>query len=218
MTFPGAGGQVPPRPDQQQPPQQPPVPVSPGGSVIVAQRVIIVGANGELLVYNPTRATGNLIASIAGQAGTDGLGDTVEEGITAYVVIGGHTIAVQLGQGSFFGTPAAGFFSTDLTTPPAVAPFLGSLGNGIVVISTGQSTGLATAAGIECEDSVVSGLANGNINLVAGSLSGAINIPQTPTQTLQGAAPAAYSQSYTQGTVNRVNTLINQLAAALITA
>jgi len=179
----------------------------------------IDSTTGAILVYNSSgQSLGNLIASLSPVAGTDGPGNSYVEGAAAYASPSGDNIAVQIGEGSFFGSPAAGLFTHDLTSPATADPFVGSLAKGDVVISTGQSTGLATAAGIQCSDSVVSGVTNGNIQLVAGTITGTINVPQTPTQTLQGSAPAAYSQSFTQGTVNRVNTLINQLAAAGITA
>jgi len=224
MTYPGLGGQQ--APPQNASPAGQLVPgVQPGVSnfIVLAHTVIVFGPTGAMVgvfVYaaGTTPGAGNQpIASITNQT-TDPYGNTVETGVAAYTTVGGDLIAVQIGLGSFFGSPAAGLFTHDLTAPAATDPFVGALGKGDIVISTGQSTGLATAAGIECTDSVVSGLANGNIQLVAGSISGTINMPQTPTQTLQGAAPAAYSQSFTQGTVNRVNTLINQLAAAGVTA
>lgn len=51
--------------------------------VITANKVIIEGANDYLLVYNGTPAAGNLIASIASQAGVDGFGNAYPAGISA---------------------------------------------------------------------------------------------------------------------------------------
>ena len=84
MTFPGLGGQQPP-PQNASPAQQPVPGVTPGVTgQLVAQRVIIVGANGELLIYNPSIANGDLVVSAAGAAGTGLAGDTVVPGLAAY--------------------------------------------------------------------------------------------------------------------------------------
>jgi hypothetical protein len=54
------------------------------GSIVVASKVIIIGTQGELLVYSPTQAAGNLIASIAGAATTDSDGNQVLQGVASY--------------------------------------------------------------------------------------------------------------------------------------
>jgi hypothetical protein len=46
--------------------------------------VIIIGTGGELLVYTPAAAAGNLIASVAGAATTDTFGNQVLEGVASY--------------------------------------------------------------------------------------------------------------------------------------
>jgi len=52
-------------------------------SEIIANIVDIIGAKGKLLVYSPGRGAGNLIASIAAQAGTDA-GNAYLQGVTEY--------------------------------------------------------------------------------------------------------------------------------------
>jgi len=81
------------------PPGGNPVPgIQPGSQgVITANRVIIAGPNGQLLVYNGTPANGNLIASIAGAAGTDQFGNAYKAGITEY---GAASSFVQLVNGA----------------------------------------------------------------------------------------------------------------------
>ena len=56
---------------------------SPWTNQVVSQ-VIIAGSGGELLVYSPTAAAGNLISSIAAQAGTDSFGNHFLAGTASY--------------------------------------------------------------------------------------------------------------------------------------
>lgn len=67
--------------------------------VIVATKVIIIGPNGELLVYNPTVALNNLVASVTGTAKTDA-GNSVLPGLTGYSKAGGNYFATQVGGGT----------------------------------------------------------------------------------------------------------------------
>jgi hypothetical protein len=174
MTYPGLGGQ-----------QEPPQNASPAGQLvpgvqpgvtgqIVASRVIIVGAGGELLVYNPSAGAGNLVVSITGQATTDPFGNQVRQGVADYVTVAGDEIAVQLGLGSFAGTGAAGLFTHDQTHPASSDPFIGATNSSstacVAVLYSGNTTGLSSGAGIEAEDSVTSGVTGGTVNIVAGQL------------------------------------------------
>lgn len=175
MTFPGLGGQQSP-PQNASPAQQPVVGVQPGVSkaVILANTVIVFGPTGAVVgvfVYaaGTTPALGNEpIASLTNQT-SDPYGNPVLPGVAAYTTVGGDQIAIQLGLGSFAGTPAAGMFTHDQTSPATSDPFVGSLGNGTAVIYSGQSTAGATGSGVEAEDSVVSGVPGGEVSIVAGN-------------------------------------------------
>lgn len=88
MTIPGAGGQVPPRPDQQFIGQQP-VPVSPGGTPIarVVEIVITPGSvlEGIFTYSSNPGAAGTLIASSNTAAnGTDQYGNHYLAGTACY--------------------------------------------------------------------------------------------------------------------------------------
>jgi hypothetical protein len=62
--------------------------VQPGtGAQLVASRVIIIGTGGELLIYSPTAAAGNLIGSDAAQPGSDQFGNAFLAGRASYTQI-----------------------------------------------------------------------------------------------------------------------------------
>jgi hypothetical protein len=177
-----------------------------------------------IFVYAPAVALGDLIASITAASGTDdGHGNPFVEGIAAYVTTAGKTYALQLGGHVIGGVTVPAFFIHDLTDPPFTDPAYGVQAAGstgcIAEVASGASTAGAVASGILCADSVASGVAGGTVEIVAGQtiLNSAGGPIPAGAQTLQGAAPAAYNQAYTQSTVNRVNTIINQLQAAGIT-
>jgi hypothetical protein len=86
--------------------------VQPGtSSRVVATQVVIIGSGGELLVYSPTRALGNLIASIVGSnTGFDSVGNFFLSNITAYQDDGGTWLATQIFGGgiAFYTAPGPG--------------------------------------------------------------------------------------------------------------
>jgi hypothetical protein len=83
VSMRGLGGLPPLRPDQA---STPPVsPVSPGAQAILRARIVIIsGLNDGLFVYDGTPAAGNLVESIAADAGTDLYGNPYYAGITSY--------------------------------------------------------------------------------------------------------------------------------------
>ena len=172
MTYPGLGGQQPP-PQNSSPAGQLVPGVQPGVTgQIVASRVVIIGSAGGLFVYSPSAGAGNLVASVSGQAGTDPFGNVYPEGFAAYVTIT-DKLVVQIGEGSFGGTPAAGLFTHDQTSPANDDPFIGAVGAGSsgtsAVLWSGLSTALANGAGIQATDSVGSGIPGGDLQLIGGT-------------------------------------------------
>jgi len=106
MTYPGWGGQQ--APPQNASPAAQLVPgVQPGTTgQIIATRVIIIGSNGDLLVYSSTPAAGNLIESISGAAGTDHFGNNFVAGTASYAATFAAALAagfVQFYTGSLAG-------------------------------------------------------------------------------------------------------------------
>lgn len=199
----GTGG-TPERPPGYAPPDQPGVAAG-SPNVIRARQVFIVGANGELLVYNPTVALGNLVVSIAGVAGTGLASDTVHPGVTSY---SGTGIFAQLFNGGLQVQGAAGQNTPGLFSASGVA--------GEVAISSGLATGVDSAASVIVDSSVASGVSATSILLQAAQTT--LNLTATtvtPSPNVnpghQSAAPAAYSQSYEQASTNRINQIMDVL-------
>ena len=163
-----------------------------------------INTSGEFF-YSGTPALGNLVVSIAQAAGTDGFGNAYQAGITSYN--GG--ISGNLNAGVLQFLAAASQFGPAQVTP---------VGEGILGLTSGQVGNTDNAAEIE----LLSASANSGTNEVAIvasqvqlNLSASETIPVTDaSMNVQGAAPGAYSQSYAQATVTRVNALINDLIAA----
>lgn len=84
-VIPGAGGQVPPRPDQQYQAGQA-VPVAPGTSNVLRARQVIVAGPGEgVFTYSPSAGAGNLISTAGiATAGTDRFGNIYLAGNSSY--------------------------------------------------------------------------------------------------------------------------------------
>ena len=140
-------------------------------------------------------------------------------GIASYSTIAGTTYAIVSGTTTVQATSVPGFSLENQTgTAPAEAPVYSfanadSSGAGAIMYS-GKATAGSTGCLIEVADSTLSGTPGGEIFLNAAAIqigAAAQSIPYPQLQTQQGAAGATYSQSFTQGTVNRVNTIITQL-------
>ena len=93
-----AGGVTAPRADQQmQARSAAPAPPAVPGSVFFI--IYIVGAKGGLFVYSPTAGAGNLVASIAGMAGTDKYGNAYLAGVVSYNLGVGGPVALEMYSG-----------------------------------------------------------------------------------------------------------------------
>lgn len=135
MTIPGAGGQVPPRPDQQLQAAQP-VPVSPGGQQVAHLTEIIITPGGVLqgiFTYstNPG-AAGTLIetASVAA-AGTDKYGNHFVTGHASYAA--GFAASLNAGFVQFYTGSLAGGWTASATIETD------TLGDILLIPSSGRS-------------------------------------------------------------------------------
>lgn len=136
MTIPGAGGQPPPRPDQQTYPQ-PYVPVSPGGTPRIRVTEVIITPGGILegiFTYssNPP-AAGTLIETAGVQAaGTDPYGNHFVPGHASYA--GNFATALNAGFVQFYtGSLAGGWTATGSITTD-------SLGDIAILAAAGRQT------------------------------------------------------------------------------
>jgi hypothetical protein len=127
--------------------------------------------------YSGTPAAGNLTASVASASGTDPYGNAYLAGIVSYVSIASGpaagSYALQAGQVSVLGTPAPGYFVHNVAHPAAIpASIVAISGSGgcEIVLGSGASTGSSTEAAVVVQDSTLSGLAGGVVNVVAGQL------------------------------------------------
>lgn len=190
MTFPaGAGGQTPPRIDQQYQAAQP-VPVSPGGNpVLRVTKVIISGAGQGIYTYSSSPpAAGNLIetAGISPSTTTDGLGNAVLPGHTTYSSSGGKFFATNMSAG------VLAFY----TAASAAGPWS----------FYGEITISLTASGaLGLNFSSIFGAINVPQNSGLGSIL-PLSLP----------APATYSQLYTGDLAQAVNTLWNTLITSAV--
>jgi hypothetical protein len=186
MTFPGLGGQQPP-PQNAAPSGQLTPGVTPGVTgQVIARRVIIVGANGEFLVYNPAIAAGDLAVSIAGVAGTGLAGDTVEPGVVAYDSSGDYAQLFSaalnfliIGMAQAAGLSLTGEAQLQVTSGQAGA---GDIASGILLQSATAAGGSSTITLNAALTSIVDALTVGGNATVDGNLT----VDGTLTATLSG--------------------------------
>jgi hypothetical protein len=133
-----------------------------------------------LFVYSSTPGPGNLIASIAPQAGTDPYGNQFQQGMTEYLTLSGTTYAVGLNTLSGTGLPGlslqdinhlptspAGFFgesSSNTLTPQAFA-----------AITSGQANATDVASFLSILSQVQSAVTGGQIVIQAGDIQFDVN-------------------------------------------
>ena len=124
-----------------------------------------------IFVYSGAPAAGNLIFSAAPASGSDTFGNSFVEGGAAYIVSGGSTFALQLGNQ---GTGGAAFFIHNQSSAPNADPGysanLASPSAGCVAeITSGKGQVGDAAASLLIGDSRSSAQAGGLIQLVCGA-------------------------------------------------
>jgi len=155
-----------------------------GAGIIEGPEIIASGTGGLYLGYSPAPGTGNLISSTTAAAGTDAYGNVYLAGTTSYFFVSG------------FGYIALTIVNGVIlwsTAPSEAGPW--TVVNGIGFSSTGEM--IFTTPTL----------------LLGNSATQAIPVTD-PSMNVQGAAPAAYSQSYAQAQTTRINALITDLIAA----
>jgi hypothetical protein len=125
--------------------------------------------------YSGVPAAGNLIISIAPVSGTDPHGNAYPSGLAIYTVISGTTYAIRLGESTISGANVPGLFLVNETGAAPFEPPLFSFGNAdntgaAVEIYSGLALAGSKASFIECADSTLSGVTNGEIVMRAGQI------------------------------------------------
>ncbi len=211
MSEPGMGGLIPP-PINAPAGQPTPVGVQPGvsGGIVRARQVIVSGPSGSVVgvfVYavGTTPGLGNgPIASMTNQP-DDPFGNPTEPGVASYVT-SGDRIALQLGLGSFAGTPAPGIFIHDMDSPANSDPVFGAVqanaANCSAVLFSGKSLAGSTGSGIQATDSTGSGVAGGEVDVVAGLCNIQQNAQVGGNLTVGGVLTITSANSLVTGDVN----------------
>ena len=95
---------------------------APSTNIVVARRVIIVGPDDGLFVYNGVPPAGPLIVSVASVAGTDIYGNAYLAGVMSYGTVGPVFQASRLSGGGLdflTATSAAGPYALEARSPRA---------------------------------------------------------------------------------------------------
>jgi hypothetical protein len=118
-----------------------------------------------------------LFVSLASKAGTDDYGNAFLSGVVSYLTIASGpaagSYALQAGQVNVLGTPAPGFFIHNMGAPEAIPPSIVAIagpGGCEIVLGSGASTSGSTEAAVVVQDSTLSGLAGGLVNIIASQL------------------------------------------------
>ncbi len=142
----------------------------PGG----VTRILIDPQNRVIEFYDASGTGVNpAVITIAAAAGNDRFtNDAFPQGLAVNAAVSGQPFTVQLGLGSFAGTPAIGLFTYQTGSPPSSDPLLGAVeaspAGCSAVIYSGKSLAGSTGAGIQATDSTGSGVAGGEVDVIAG--------------------------------------------------
>lgn len=205
MTIPGAGGQVPPRVDQQYQGSQGAATVAPGSlPVIRANKVIVSGPNEGVFVYNGTPALGNPPIDYMSNSATDPFGNTLPQaGTVAYV---SSTIWAALTGGQLLfadGTTLAsvgGVARVETASTTAAVVLNGNTNEIDLDANTVNALDL-----IQCVQLNVTGLAT----LASLTLNGFAVTAGQAEPTGATSAPTSYNQTWGASVVNAIdNTII----------
>lgn len=137
-------------------------------------RILIDPQNRVIEFYDASGTGANPAQiTIASAAGNDRFtGDAFPQGLAVNATVSGQPFAVQLGLGSFAGTPAIGLFTQQTSSPPNSSPLLGAVEGSpagcSAVVYSGKSLAGSTGAGIQATDSTGSGVAGGELDVIAG--------------------------------------------------
>lgn len=142
----------------------------------VQNRVVVGGANGGVFVYSGTPAAGNLIASMAGAAGTDSFGNIYVAGDASYAAT--FATAINGGQIAWYtGSLSTGWTSVATGTAHVVSPsgVVFSAAGEIVLTNSSGSSGLSIGTAVGPNVTVLSGA----VSAITAGVPGAANTVET---------------------------------------
>lgn len=206
--------------------------VSNAGDVFIAnasnQNVIEIRPElSAFIIYDGAPSAGGLVATVAGEAGTDPQGNAFPAGVAAYN--SGNTFYALLGNTGLSSVMQLIF--QNISNPWTSPPFMEGSGSPSAGATLEQSSGGTGASAVLCQDSIAAGRSNGQVTIVSGGLSGQallsgntfqgpldLPLPHQTTanstiSTTAGALSTADRDSI-NGLVNAVNTLQSNLQAA----
>jgi hypothetical protein len=204
------------------------------GLIQGAEFVVTGGSGTGVFVYSPSPGAGNLIGSWSGMAGTDSYGNSYPAGLNVAVggITGGDVILNNNGAFFYSGAPAAGNLIVSIAGTPGTDQFGNTYNAGLnwqLLASGGlldadqvnaatMTTGTITANTISATSAITaSGTITGNrFASPDGSYPVAYVTPAGSNPALNfGAAPASYTQSYTNAQATQFNALNGYINALI---
>lgn len=134
------------------------VPGAVDNSTITGAKFVATGTSGDILAYNGTPASGNLITSVSPVDGTDSLSNAFKQGVTVYGASGSYAQMSSNGKQGTSYLYLKGQAETHNSAPPQV------YGGGSYPGAANESTGLVMSSGYETTPG-----ANGSAMLYLGS-------------------------------------------------
>lgn len=163
------------------------------GTTITGATIVADGTSGQFLVYSGTPASGNMIASVSGAAGTDASSNAYLQGITSY----------QTGAGTLFALDMTGSVLTWYEASTEAGPWT-SIANITVNWASGSSASLVlNSAGVNyAQLTTVPQVPSSGALLYASSINALVE--QVPTGTnyvLSGAQTGGITKGTSTGTI-----------------
>lgn len=160
----------------------------------IVNQLIIVGVSGQLLVYAPVQAQGDLSAAISGAATTDQFNDHILQGVSSY----GASFAVALTNGAcafYTGSEAGGW-----TLAGQVA--IDASGDLFLLAATGRSTSTTNNT---LDDGSGNATVSGTLSVNGSTNTGSAGLTDGSIINTSGPASAGTAHTHSAGTYHVSN-------------
>lgn len=201
-----------------------------GKGKIQGPQIIATGTGGEYFAYNGPPALGNLILSMAAQAGTDPYGNAYPQGLNVTVgaisgttITGNDFIINDSGQFFYSGTPGSGNLVASVTNGAGTDQFGNSFLAGITAYApfSGDYIQLDAASINFSNGTTISNYSQPDVAVLLGTLrvtslvvnGTLLNIPLGQPSG-PSSAPSSYNQSWGQNITGVLNDIIATLGSA----